>query len=269
MIRGHARGHSQIAVIEVQLDQSFGMLGNKRDWRHDDRDPVPTRAANLVVGCRTDPIQRPDPTLIADRPIKVRLVQRGDHGRGGCLDLVGVRITSLDDPFRQAVGGEQQTRRFFVTGSRIKRRSDQPGYCFDKSRIRGIAAHNPRWAFNPTACCRGTPSGERRSRRCRRELRIERQTNDLVRRPIGDVSRSLLAGRGPVAHCDKTPVLRSQNCFERSCLRLGVGEQRRPAAELTIDLLRYPASTPRDNARQRQPNERRQTEDGRVAEQVE
>ena len=156
-----------------------------------------------------------------------------------------------------------------MTGSRIKRRSDQPGYCFDKPRIRGIAAHNPRWAFNPMACGRGTPSGERRSRCRRRELRIERQANDFGRRPIGDLSRGLLAGGVPIAHGDKTPVLRPQNCFERSCLRLSVGEQRRPAAELTIDLLRYPASTPRDNARQRQPNERRQTEDGRVAEQVE
>ncbi len=231
--------------------------------------PILTGATNLVVDCRTDPIQRPDTTLIAYRPIEAGLVQCRDHGRGGCLHLVRIRVTGLDDPFRQAVGGEQQTRRFFVTGSRIKHRSDQTGYCFDKTRIHGIAAHNPRRAFNPSPCCRDAPRGERRTRRCRRELRIERQANDLVRRPIGDVSRSLLAGRGPVAHCDKTPVLRSQNCFEGSCLRLGVGEQRRPAAELTIDLLRYPASTPRDDARQRQPNERRQPKDGGVAEQVE
>ncbi len=144
-----------------------------------------------------------------------------------------------------------------------------PGHCFDKPRIGGIAAHDPRWAFNSTAGCRGAPSGERRSRRRRRELRIERQANDFVRRPIGDLSRSLLAGGVPIAHCDKTPVLRPQNCFERSCLRLGVGEQRRPAAELTIDLPRYRASTPCDDARQRQPNERRQPQDGGIAEQVE
>ena len=197
MIRRHARGFGQIAVIEVELDQGFGMLGNKRDRRHDKRDPVLPRAANLVVGCRTDPFQRPDAALIADRPVEARPVQRGDHGRGGRLDLVGIRVTGLDDLFRQAMGGEQQARRFFVTGSRIERRSDQPGYCFDKPRIGGIAAHDPRWAFDPVACCRGAPRGERRSRRRRRELRIERQANDLVRRPIGNLSRGLLAGRVP------------------------------------------------------------------------
>src|SRR5205814_9341897 len=122
--------------------------GNKRDWRHDERDLVPARAANLVVGRRTDPFDWPDTTLVADRPIEARPIQCGDHGRGGRLDLVGVRVTGLDDPFRQPVGGEQQTRWFFVTGGRIERRLDQPGYCFDKPRLRGIAAHNPRWAFN-------------------------------------------------------------------------------------------------------------------------
>ena len=120
------------------------MLGDKGDRRYDDGDPVLTRAPNLVVGCRTDPFQRSDTTLIADRPIKARPVQRGDNGRCGYLDLVGIGVTSLDDPFRQAVCGEQQTGWFFVTGSRIKHRSDQPGYCFDKPRIRGIAADDPR-----------------------------------------------------------------------------------------------------------------------------
>ena len=81
LIRRHAGSRSQIAVIEVQLDQGFGMLGNKRDRRHDEGNPVITRAADLVVGRRTDPFQRPHTTLIADRPIKALPVQRGDYGR--------------------------------------------------------------------------------------------------------------------------------------------------------------------------------------------
>src|SRR5689334_14790797 len=161
MIRRHSRGRSQIAVIEVELDQSFGMLGYKRDWRHDNGDPVPTRAANLVVGCRTNPFQRPDATLVTDRPIKIRSVKRGDHGRSGSLDLVWVGVASLHDPFRQAVCGEQKTGRFLVTCSRAEHRSDHPGQSLDKPRVGGIAADNTGWADNTMACCRGAPSGER------------------------------------------------------------------------------------------------------------
>src|SRR5712671_428490 len=135
MIRRHSRGRSQIAVIEVELDQSFGMLGYKRDRRHDDGDPVTTRAANLVVGCRTDPFQRSDATLVTDRPIETRSVKRGDHGPSGSLDLPWVGIASLHDPFRQAVRGEQQTERLLVSRGRVEHWPDDPGHCFYKSRI--------------------------------------------------------------------------------------------------------------------------------------
>src|SRR5438477_13097149 len=155
------------------------MLGNKRDRRYDDGDLVPTRAANLVVGCRTDPFQRPDTTLVTDRPIEARPVQRGDDARSGSLDLVWVGVASLHDPFRQAMCGEQKPGWFLVTCSRVEHRSYHPGQSLYKPRVGRIAADNPRWTFNPTVLCRRAPSGERRSRGRRRELRIERQANDL------------------------------------------------------------------------------------------
>src|SRR5215472_16719874 len=244
------------------------MLGDKRYWGHDNRDPVPTCALDLVVSCRTDPLEGPDTALIADCPINSRLVQSLDHSRGGCPDVVGIGVTSLYDLSWQAMCGEQQTRRLRMTGSRVEHRSNEPHQCSNKARIGWIATHNPLRAIDSAACCCGSPLGKGGSRSSRRELRVERQADDLIGRPMGDLPRGLITGRMPIAHCDETPVGRSQNRFERPRLSLCIGEQRRAATEFRIDLPRHPAPPPCDETSHRRTNERRQPKDGGIAEQV-
>ena len=102
---------------------------------------------------------------------------------------------------------------------------------------------------------RPLPGGKRRGRRRRRELRVERQADDLVRRPLGDRTNRLGACRMPIAHRDKRAELGAQRRVERLRLRLGIGQQRRTAAELRIDVACRPRSPARDQPRQRQPQQ--------------
>ena len=103
----------------------------------------------------------------------------------------------------------------------------------------------------------------------RRELRVERQTDDLVRSPLCHRTRRLLARRVPIAHRNKRAVVGAEQSIERLCLRRSVRKQRRGAAEPRIDLARSPHSPARDQSRQRHPQQPGQTEDRGVAEQVE
>jgi len=46
-----------------------------------------------------------------------------------------VEIARADDSFRQAMRGEQHTGWLLVASSQIEHWADQPGDCFDKSRV--------------------------------------------------------------------------------------------------------------------------------------
>jgi hypothetical protein len=68
----------------------------------------------------------------------------------------------------------------------------------------------------------------------------------------------------PVANWTKS----KEGYFERPGLCLCVSEQWRSAAKSAINVPRDRRSAPRNQARQRQPQNRRQTQDGRIAKQV-
>src|SRR5438128_10527691 len=97
------------------------MLGHEGDGRHHERNPVPAATADLIIGCRTDPFQRPDAALITDLPIDPRPVQGGDHRRGGRLHLARIGVASAHDPLWQTMRREEQAWRLILTGSRVEK----------------------------------------------------------------------------------------------------------------------------------------------------
>src|SRR5215831_15102920 len=70
IIPWHTRGRGESAVIDIEFDQGLGMLGNKRDRRYDNRNIIPACSANFIIGRRSDPFQRSDPTLITHLPVE-------------------------------------------------------------------------------------------------------------------------------------------------------------------------------------------------------
>ena len=64
----------------------------------------------------------------------------------------------------------------------------------------------------------------------------ERQTDDLVGRPIRHLACRFNTRWMPVAHRHKTAVTGSESGFQRPCLRLSVDKQGRGAAEAPVDL---------------------------------
>ena len=66
----YSRDLREMAVIEIELDECFRMLGYKRDRRHNQRDTVLAGPPDLLVGGRTDPFERPYPALVAYAPVE-------------------------------------------------------------------------------------------------------------------------------------------------------------------------------------------------------
>src|SRR5690606_3040327 len=115
---------------------------------------------------------------------------------------------------------------------------------------------------------------QRRGGRGRRVLRVERQQDDLVRPEGRHIGGRLLGQRPPVAHGDEDADLvfrqaGAQGRLQRSGLLLRLPKQRRAAAHQRIVGLggRLPAGG--NQARQRSAQNSRQTDDGRVVEEVE
>jgi hypothetical protein len=63
-------------------------------------------------------------------------------------------------------------------------------------------------------------------------------------------------------------MLRPQRLFERPGLGFRLAEDRRTTADLRIDLLRLGGPAAGDEACERQPDQRRQRDDRRIAEQI-
>src|SRR5262249_14693551 len=59
----HARRPGEMVVIEVELYQRFRMFRHERKRRHHKRAASPAGATDLIIGCRTNPLKRTDPTL--------------------------------------------------------------------------------------------------------------------------------------------------------------------------------------------------------------
>ena len=189
------------------------MFRDKGNRRHDERNPVVPSATDLVVGCGADPFQRADTALITDPPIEPRPVERGDHCGGGRFDLVRIGVPEPHNSFRQSMRGEQQTRRSSRIGRIVERAADKPGQRFDETFVTRVATDEARGAIEPLAPCSFPPVGEGRGCRRRGELRIERQTDDLVRSPICNVARRFSAPRVPVAHRHETAMIRPEGIF--------------------------------------------------------
>ena len=101
------------------------MFGNKRDRRDDKRDSVSARAANLVIGCRSDPFQRSDAALIADRQSSPGRFKRGNHRGGGRFDMVGIGVSGLHDLFGSPCAVSNRRGGLSSASSRIERRPDR------------------------------------------------------------------------------------------------------------------------------------------------
>ncbi len=59
------------AILNVELDLGLGMLGDRSHWRDDDGDVVGAGTPDLGISGGAEPLERPDPALIADDAVKV------------------------------------------------------------------------------------------------------------------------------------------------------------------------------------------------------
>src|SRR4029077_11380390 len=107
MIRRYASCLGKSAIIEIELNERFRMLRDKRNRRHNERKTSLAGPPNFLVGQRTDPFQRPDPALVADAPIEVRPAKNRDNCRCGLCYLVWIGVTLAHDPIWQAMCGQQ------------------------------------------------------------------------------------------------------------------------------------------------------------------
>ncbi len=124
----------------------------------------------------------------------------------------------------------------------------------------------------PGALRRPPPVGQRRGRRRRRILRIERQQHDPIRRERPHLPRHGLAHRMPVAHADEHPralVPALQPGLQCLGLPAGIGQQRRSATDLRVDVTRHRRPPSRDQPRQQPTRRPGQADDRLVVEQVE
>ena len=74
MIRRYAGCLGKSAIIEIEFDERFRMLRHKEIGATTSARRS-RRPANLLVGQRADPFERPDAALIADVPVESRAVQ--------------------------------------------------------------------------------------------------------------------------------------------------------------------------------------------------
>lgn len=106
MVARNTGGVGDMTVLDIQLDQCLGMFGHKRQRHNDDSKAIGAGPADLIFGRRTYPFQRADPALIAIQPVEIAYAQFVDHGLRRSFDLPLVGIATLDDFFRQAMGGK-------------------------------------------------------------------------------------------------------------------------------------------------------------------
>src|SRR6185437_294183 len=115
------------------------------------------------------------------------------------------------------------------------------------------------------------PCSKRRCRRCGRELRVERQENDLLRLPRRHLTRTIFTERRRTAHGDERPRLMSsyrQGFFNGAGLGLGFLKDRRAAANLGVNLSCHRGTPARDQTRQRYAHKTGNRKNGRVRKQV-
>ena len=100
----------KLAILHIELDQGFRMLGDKRDRRDDYGPSFAPGATNFLIGRGANPAQRPDPALVAHPPIEPWSVQHADDCHSGFLDMARVWIAGGDNAFGQSMRSEQKPR---------------------------------------------------------------------------------------------------------------------------------------------------------------
>src|ERR1700747_415831 len=103
VIRRHSRDLGETAVIEIELDECFRMLGHERNRRHDYSDTVVAGLPDLFVVGWTDPFERPDPALVANAPVEFRPSERRNDRRRGLFYLIRIRVAAAHDLLRPAM----------------------------------------------------------------------------------------------------------------------------------------------------------------------
>ena len=72
----------QVAIFDIEFYQGLGVLGHEGDRHHNHGNALSAGAPQLFISGGADPIQRPDPALITDRPVEIRIGRRQRPGDG-------------------------------------------------------------------------------------------------------------------------------------------------------------------------------------------
>ena len=102
-ISRHAGSLGDPTIPDIELHESFRMLGDESNGDDDHRQAVGAGPRDFLLRFWPDPLQGPDTALITDDPgtgIEIRFI-----GYRLCrpFDLPLIRISARDDPPRQAV----------------------------------------------------------------------------------------------------------------------------------------------------------------------
>ena len=90
----------EACVLDVELNERFGMLGHEGDRCHDKCQTLRSCPLDFFVGRGTDPFHRPDTALVANATVELRAVERGHKRLCGLFDLRLIRIAAFDDALR-------------------------------------------------------------------------------------------------------------------------------------------------------------------------
>ena len=248
------------------------MFGDERDGDDDDRQTFRSGPLDFRRRFRPGPPQRSHAALVAHDPGLRFDIRLPGHRRRRSLDLPLVWIAAGDDPPRQSVRREQDTR--FPPAARrdATRHRLHEGFRLgrDEGLVGRVAAHGRRGGVDSRDPCGPPPRAQRRRRRRRRKLRIKRQQEHPIGRIAGHIARRLLAEGMPVAHRDEDTIRPAsvQDFLQRVCLRPGFLENRRRAAQFGVDPNRLGRPAPRDPPREREPQRTRHPQDRGVSEKV-
>ena len=93
------------------------MFRDEGDGDDDERGFGFSGALNFFVCGGADPFQGADAALVAQDPIQIRDGEFVHNGACGLGAVRGVGVACADDFFREAVGGEENARRYGVVGA--------------------------------------------------------------------------------------------------------------------------------------------------------
>ena len=72
MIFWNAAHLRQFGIIDIEFDQSFGMLAYEGYGNDDQGNPIMAGAADFIVGIGSEPFEPPNPALITHNVVELR-----------------------------------------------------------------------------------------------------------------------------------------------------------------------------------------------------